>query len=418
MTTSPSILVVDDELDNFDVLVRLLTASQVTTRPNIHYAADGHEALQFLDHCQPDLILLDVMMPGLDGIEVCRRLKAMPQWQSVPVIIVTALINKSDLARCLAAGADDFIGKPVNRVELNARVRSMLRIRQQYYELTTFNSRLELMVQQRTAELETLIFQDALTQLPSRAFFLKAVADCLEQGAEGFAIVLLDCDQFQVVNGSFGNGIGDELLVAIAERLKAHCDPEILLARLGEDEFCLLLRGVSSVETLTPFLDRLLGSFRCPFPITHGEFFMTVCAGVTLGGATTEQSPEALLQEADTAMYQAKRRGKGSWQVFDRAMHVALLQQLTLENDLQRSLEQQDFVTYYQPIVDLETRQLVGVEALVRWQHPERGLVPPDSFIPCMEGTGLVIRVGMMVLRQAAYQMHRWHTQGCPDLTL
>ncbi|MEM1426498.1 MAG: bifunctional diguanylate cyclase/phosphodiesterase, partial [Cyanobacteria bacterium P01_H01_bin.130] len=210
----------------------------------------------------------------------------------------------------------------------------------------------------------------------------------------------------------------DELLVAIARRLAQYCDPKTLVARLGEDEFGLLLRGISSVEELTPFLEGLLERFRSPFATDYGEFFMTVSAGVTLGTMATEQSPGALLQEAETAMYHAKRRGKGSWQVFDREMHLALLRQLTLENDLQRSLQEQDFVTYYQPIVDLQTGQVAGVEALVRWQHPGRGLVPPGVFIPCMEATGLVIRVGMMVFRQAARQMHRWHTQGWSHLTL
>ena len=416
-----SILIVDDEPDNFDVVEALLSNTKVLLGsdedPQLHYAASGQDALNSLDICQPDLILLDVMMPGMDGIEVCQRIKAIQRWQSVPIIIITALTNKKDLSRCLEAGADDFISKPVNRLELNARVRSMLRIHQQYQQLATFNSRLESMVQQRTVELETLIYQDALTQLPSRNFVLQEMAERSLQKNEKFAVVLLDCDQFQVVNGSFGNSVGNQLLVAIAERLSQYRGPEDILARLGEDEFCFLVDNAPSLETLIPFVEQLLESFKKPFRIGSCDIFITACMGITLTDRG-KQLPEDLLQEADTAMYQAKLRGKGSYQVFDRKMHLALLKRLTLETDLQRSLDQQEFTTYYQPIVDLRTRQLAGVEALVRWHHPERGMVSPGVFIPCMEATGLIIPVGMLVLRQACYQMQRWHQQGWSHLTV
>ncbi|NJN22739.1 MAG: EAL domain-containing protein [Leptolyngbya sp. RL_3_1] len=144
---------------------------------------------------------------------------------------------------------------------------------------------------------------------------------------------------------------------------------------------------------------------------------MTASIGIALASSTA-QSPEALLQDADTAMYQAKGRGKGSYQVFDRQMHVAMLNRLTLENDLQRALENQEFVLHYQPIMQLDTRQLVGFEALVRWRHPERGLVFPDDFIPYMETTGLIVPVGMMIFKQACQQLFRWQQSGWENLTL
>ena len=155
---TPIILVVDDEANNFDVIEALLVACDY----ELHYVASGEDAIASLDCIQPDLILLDIAMPGMDGMMVCQTVKGMPQWQSIPIIMVTAMTTKLVLARCLEAGADDFISKPLGRLELNARVRSMLRIRQQHQQLATFNAHLEATVQERTEQLQTLIAQDRL----------------------------------------------------------------------------------------------------------------------------------------------------------------------------------------------------------------------------------------------------------------
>lgn len=224
-----SILVIDDEPNNFDVIETFLANEKY----QLHYASNGQDALQSLDVFKPDLIVLDVMMPGLDGIECCRRLKAMERWQSVPIIVVTALTTKADLVECISAGADDFISKPVNRMELTARVRSMLRIRQQYQQLEEFNTRLEAIVQQRTTQLRQMIFQDALTTLPSRAGLLQMFEQ--RQGIKQlpWGLITLDCDQFKLVNGSFGHQVGDQLLRAIAQRLNRQLSPGQLLGRTG-----------------------------------------------------------------------------------------------------------------------------------------------------------------------------------------
>ncbi|MDY7023081.1 MAG: EAL domain-containing protein [Cyanobacteriota bacterium] len=409
----PSILIIDDEPDNFDVIETLLSDQDY----ELHYADNGKEAIASLDILQPDLILLDVMMPGMDGIEVCQRIKAMLQWETVPIIIVTALATKKDLALCLSAGADDFIGKPVNRLELMARVRSMLRIRQQYLQLETFNARLEAMVQQRTAELQTMIFQDSLTQLPSRTFLLQKLTSLIEGGESSLAVVFLDCDEFKLVNGSFGHAVGNQLLQAIGERLQKHLRPGDIVARMGEDEFCFLLRHIENVTVLKSFIYRILRSFDDGFWVANCEIFITVCIGIALGN-DHHQQPEQLLQDADTAMYQAKLYGKGSYKIFDRQMHLAMLNRLTLESDLQRALEQQEFFLHYQPIINLQTQKIAGFEALVRWQHPERGIISPGEFIPCLETTGLIVLVGIIVLKQACQQLYSWHQQGWTELTM
>ncbi|TVQ58533.1 MAG: EAL domain-containing protein [Spirulina sp. DLM2.Bin59] len=408
-----SILVIDDEPNNFDVIETFLAHES----HRLHYAASGQDALQSLDIFKPDLILLDVMMPGLDGIECCRRLKAMERWQSVPIIMVTALTTKADLVQCISAGADDFISKPVNRMELTARVRSMLRIRQQYQQLEEFNNRLEAMVQRRTTQLRQMVFQDALTGLPSRAGLLQMFKERQEIRQIHWGLMTLDCNQFKLVNGSFGHQVGDQLLVAIAQRLSRQISPGQLLGRTGGDEFSILIENGDCDDQLEVFVARILASFTASFWVESCEIFITVSIGVA---KTTQpdQDGERLFQDADTAMYQAKLRGKSSYQIFDSQMHVAMLQRLTLENDLQLALKQSDFIVHYQPIFDLRTEQLAGFEALIRWRHPSRGLVSPGEFIPSMEMTGLIVSVGLWVLRQACEQLKIWHRRGGPKLTM
>ncbi|MEM0978728.1 MAG: EAL domain-containing protein [Cyanobacteria bacterium P01_H01_bin.58] len=410
---TPAILVVDDEPDNFDVIEALLNSEKY----DLYYSPSGRQILHQLDHYQPDVILLDVMMPDMDGMAVCRCIKQMPIWSAVPVIMVTALTGKDDLAQCIAAGADDFISKPVSRIELQARIRSMLRIRQQYQILANFSKQLEDTVQKRTFELHQRIFQDTLTQLPSREFLLQHLGRVLDDPRHSFALATVGCDRFKLINGSLGHDIGDQLLVEIAQRLQQQTRLGDLLVRIGEDEFCFFFDNIADETETVGLVQKIIACFDIPFRVAGLEIYITACVGIALRGSAYVESQKPL-QDADTAMYQAKLQGKGRYQVFDHQMHQRFIERLTLENNLRRALERQEFVNYYQPVVNLNDQAIIGFEALVRWQHPEMGIVPPGKFIPCMEETGLIVPVGMMVFRLACEQLNRWHQAGWPQLTV
>ncbi|MFG6101557.1 EAL domain-containing protein [Leptothoe sp. EHU-05/26/07-4] len=411
----PIILVVDDEPNNFEVIEALLA----TENYELQSATSGKEALGILPSVQPDLILLDIAMPEMDGLAVCQKIKAMPQWQSIPIIIVTAVTGKLVLAKCLETGADDFISKPVSGLELRARVRSMLRIRQQHQQLSAFNTHLEATVQERTEQLQTMIAQDSLTKLPSRTNLLEKLAECLDRKDSTLAVIILDCDQFHLVNGSFGHVFGDKLLVAIAQRLLKKIRPSHILARLGEDEFCWVVNPISEANAtaIDSVIQTISNSFHQPFLVEGCEIYMTASVGIAFSQEPCQTAAQ-LLQAADTAMYQAKLRGKGSVQIFSPQMHVQIHDRLTLEADLQRALNNQEFTAFYQPIIHLETLKIVGFEALIRWQHPEKGILPPGLFIPSIEASGLIEPVGILIFQKACQQLQVWQQRGWPELTM
>jgi diguanylate cyclase (GGDEF)-like protein len=221
------------------------------------------------------------------------------------------------------------------------------------------------------------------------------------------------------VNGSFGHLFGDKLLVAIANRLKQLIRPSDIFARLGEDEFCWVVKPISeaNITAIDSIIQTISDSFHKPFLVEEFEIYMTASMGIAFSQGPG-QTPAQLLQAADTAMYQAKLKGKGSVQIFSPQMHVQIHDRLTLEADLQRALSNQEFTAFYQPIVQLETLKPVGFEALIRWQHPDKGIIPPGVFIPSMETSGLIEPVGILIFQKACQQLQVWHRQGWPELTM
>ena len=255
---------------------------------------------------------------------------------------------------------------------------------------------------------------DMLTGLPNRTFFMKRLGSAIERARKDagytFAVLFLDLDRFKNVNDSLGHSIGDQLLKKVAGRLQAHIHPTGSVARLGGDEFAILLENIAGSGTAVEAAERLQEVLQAPLRLYGHELFTTASIGIVVEPRGYDD-PDELLRDADTAMYRAKEGGKAHHVLFDVAMRVRAVSLLRLETDLRRAVEQGEFLVYYQPVVWLASGRVVGFEALVRWQHPERGLVLPSEFIPLAEETGLIIPISLFVLREACQQLVLWRSR-------
>ncbi|MGH2674776.1 MAG: putative bifunctional diguanylate cyclase/phosphodiesterase, partial [Actinomycetota bacterium] len=268
-------------------------------------------------------------------------------------------------------------------------------------------------------ELRHQAFHDQLTKLPNRTLFTERVAYALERqdrAKQSLAVLFLDLDDFKTINDSLGHPAGDQVLVTVAERLRRCLRPSDTVARLGGDEFGVLLDDMSGPSDALVAADRIIQALSAPAYLDGREVSIRASVGITLD--THGEEADTLLRNADVAMYTAKRRGKGRYQVFESSMHVEMVERLELTAHLARAVEQHEFTLEYQPIVDLETQSIEGIEALVRWRHPTRGLLSPSEFIPLAEDTGLIVPLGWAILREACTRAAGWQVEGHPPLAI
>jgi diguanylate cyclase (GGDEF)-like protein/PAS domain S-box-containing protein len=265
-------------------------------------------------------------------------------------------------------------------------------------------------------------FYDPLTGLPNRALFMERLEHASTRANQRngrVAMLFVDLDNFKVINDSLGHKAGDQLLKAVAERMKSYLRPEDTAARLGGDEFTILVEDVAGVGEGVRIAERIADVLQPPFTLEEQEVFITTSIGIALNNSTQERA-ENLLRYADLAMYRAKHKGKARCEVFEPSMSTDALERLRLENELRQGVERGEFKVYYQPILKLDTGRIAGAEALVRWEHPRRGLLLPEAFLSVAEDTGLIVQIGEGVLREACYQMRAWQQRyrTLPPLTV
>ncbi|MEP7151331.1 MAG: EAL domain-containing protein [Nitrospira sp.] len=534
----PVILVIDDD----PVARRFVRSAVEPAGMVVQEAAGGREALTLFESLSPDLLVLDLVMPDMDGYLTCSRIRSLPGGKRVPILILTGLDDAHSIAQAYEHGATNFIHKPVNATILCHHIRYMLRTSNVLHALLRSEFRLELaqriarignwdwnprtnrfamsnelcrLVGIRPSEfagtfeaflrfvhpddrvrvneaLQTLIshrtpcdidhrivlpggtdftvhlqaegvreeeseeltiigtaqditerkqaenaihrlaYYDSLTGLANRVLFKDRLSNALAYAQRHhlhLAALFIDLDRFKVINDTLGHTVGDLLLTHVAERLSEsvrqsdsvsrHADHEAshALARLGGDEFTILLTSLPHPEDAGRVARRILDSLAHPFSIDGHEIFISASIGISIypsDGTTVE----ALLKNADSAMYHAKEQGRNNCQFYSSGLNAAAAERLDLESDLRRALEREEFVVYYQPKLNIHSRQILGAEALVRWKHPKRGLVPPGVFLNAAIDTGLIRPMDEWVLREACRQVKAWERAGLPAITV
>jgi diguanylate cyclase (GGDEF)-like protein/PAS domain S-box-containing protein len=266
-------------------------------------------------------------------------------------------------------------------------------------------------------QLAHLAHHDGLTGLPNRVLLLERLSQTIayaQRNSRVVAVLYLDLDRFKVINDTLGHGVGDELLKAVAERLARAVRASDTVARPGGDEFIIVLADVASETDVRSVADKIVMTFNDPFIVDENEFFISPSIGISIY-PNDGTDVDTLIKNADAAMYQAKDKGRNNIQLYTAEIHDATLRKLSLESDMRRALEREEFVVHYQPIVEVATGIITGFEALVRWEHPTRGTIQPDDFIPLAEETGLIVPLGDWVLRAACAQQKRWERLDCPS---
>ncbi|KYC40202.1 hypothetical protein WA1_27070 [Scytonema hofmannii PCC 7110] len=396
---------------------------------HIDFKIDGKRQfihiMPFTDGCGLDWVIV-VVIPEADfmeHIEANTRTTILLCLGTLIVTTVTGVLTShwitQPITRLSLASKEIAYGK-LDRTVTVEGIQELRVLAEAYNQMATQLQASFAELLKTNNQLSHNAFHDALTGLPNRALFMERLTYALELAKRQenylFAVLFIDLDRFKVINDSLGHIMGDQFLLIIASRLKVCLRPTDTSARFGGDEFTILLEYIQDASDAIKVAERIQQELVLPIELDGQEVFATASIGIALNSTVDYNQPEDLLRDADTAMYRAKALGRARYELFNSDMYADALARLQLEADLRRAIERQEFRVYYQPIVSLSSGYILGFEALLRWQHPERGLLNPTDFIPLAEETGLIIEIGYWTLHEACRQMQAWQLSKHPNL--
>ena len=390
----PVVVLADDD-PSIRLMIRHVLESEEF---DIVEAADGIEAIKAVEKHHPALVLLDAVMPGIDGFTTCKQIKDKGH-TDVPVMMITGLDDDASVERAYDVGAIDFITKPIKWAVLKHRVKSVV----------------STVVAERKVEL--LAYRDTLTSLPNRLLFADRLEHSIDRSArhrESLALMLIDMDDFKLVNDSFGHDAGDKLIKAVGDLLSRSLRRADTVARLGGDEFAVIVESIDGVDDAISIADNLSTILEHNVRLDEQETFTGASIGIALYPDDGEDA-RTLLKNADTALFRAKENGRHCFQFYKPEMSVNAMERLELENSMRKALDEDQFVVFYQPTIDIHKNEIVGVEALLRWDHPDKGIIKPGDFIPLAEDCGLIVPIGEKLIRIVAKQLRVWKDEGIED---
>lgn len=382
-----------------------------------------HKIKKALKENRPySLAFVDIRMPpGWDGVETIKRIWEVDK--DIQIVICTAYSDYSWEETVEHLGNTDnllILKKPFDRIAVRQLASALTRKWELMQESRSHLFSLEKKIEERTSELQYQATHDPLTGLPNRTILFQKIQHMLEickLNKKKFAILFIDLDRFKLINDSFSHSVGDELLYQVAARLQTIISPKDLLARLGGDEFIITTFEFKENQKLTQFISEVLTALAKPFQVLSREVVINCSIGVSVYPQDGDTA-DILLRNADAAMYYAKESGGNQFQFYTKELNDQSLKRLDEEAQLRLAIENSEFFLCYQPQVDLFTEKLIAVEALIRWRHPQKGIIYPMDFIPLAEETGLIVSIGEWALRTACAQNKKWQDDGLPPIRM
>ncbi|MGD9629190.1 MAG: putative bifunctional diguanylate cyclase/phosphodiesterase [Pyrinomonadaceae bacterium] len=404
----PSVLIVDDESAVRDLLSEVLSENyQCTT------ASSAEEALKLIGDGEYSVVISDIDMPGISGIEMVPKILALSP--DTVILMISGSLSIDYAVRAIRVGAYDYITKPFELDFVERSVRRAVEHHRALIEKKQYETDLEELVRQRTEELSFLIYHDSLTNLPNRVLFEDRLSRAVLEARSGgkLAVLFLSVDNFEKMQDHFGHCAADEMLKEVALRITATAGDSVLASRLQGCNFAMLVTEGVETERLLDLSDRLRAAIRKPLPCRDTEIFLTASIGICIfpdDGAAIDE----LMKNAGNAIWRAREGGGDATAFYADGINADIAQRIELEGEMRRGIDNGEFEVYYQPKVNIETGGVVGAEALIRWNHPEKGMVSPADFIPIAEETGLIVPLGEFVLESACSQVRAWHDKGNP----